>query len=106
MNQEIACSNANEEIRLLRKKFKRIEDSRSAIKTKSREKGKTIKAFQDRQTELQESRNQWKAMCKGKEKEIEELKSEHQKAAKILKMELEKLQQIIQEVEMVKKNLL
>lgn len=45
------------EARTLRKKIKRVEESRSSIKDKYREKGTTIKKLKDRQTELVESRD-------------------------------------------------
>ena len=52
MKEKIDQPNTREEARTLRKKVKRIEESRNSIKTKNREKGKTIKAYQDRQKEL------------------------------------------------------
>jgi len=42
--------NSKDETRALRKKIKRVEESRSSIKTKSQEKGKVIKMYQDRQS--------------------------------------------------------
>jgi hypothetical protein len=57
----------NNDARTLRKKVKRIEESRSSIKAKSREKGKIIKAHQDRESELKKNRDDWKTKCKEKE---------------------------------------
>jgi hypothetical protein len=65
--------NTAEETRLLRKKVKRIDKSRALIKIKSSEKAKIIKASQDRQKELQENRDEWKAKCKEQERENVEL---------------------------------
>lgn len=51
MNQKKDKSIVKEEASTLRKKVKRIEESRSSIKAKNREKSKAIKSYQDRQGE-------------------------------------------------------
>lgn len=72
------------EARELRKKLNRIEKSRGAIKSKSREKARAIKAHQDREQELKENRDEWKAKCKEQEKEAEKLRSDLRDLAKQL----------------------
>lgn len=68
MKKKTDKSDIQEEARSLRKKTKRVEESRSLIKAKSREKGKIIKLQQDRQAELERNRDDWKAKCKEQEK--------------------------------------
>ena len=67
-------SDLKEESRALRKKSKRVEESRDAIKTKNLKKSKIIKSYMDRQTELEDNRDSWKA--KYKESEKARIKSE------------------------------
>jgi chromosome segregation ATPase len=92
-----------EEARALRKKVKRVEDSRSSIKIKSREKGKTIKAHQDRQKELEQNRDDWKAKCKTQEKERIDIDDKYKKVAALLEMKEEELRTIMEEFDELKK---
>jgi len=92
-----------EEARTLRKKVKRVEESRSAIKTKSREKGKTIKAHQDRQKELEQNRDDWKAKCKAQEKEYIDTDDKFKRVSALLEMKEEELRTIIEKFEELKK---
>jgi chromosome segregation ATPase len=87
----------------LRKKIKRIEESRSAIQNKNREKAKAIKAYQDRERELKDNRDDWKIKCKDKEKENEDLKEKLKLLASKLGITEEQLQQIRDEFNEVKK---
>ena len=96
-------SNAKEEARNLRKRVNRIEESRSSIKDKNREKGKTIKAYQDRQNELEQNRNSWKTKCKDKEKECDELAQKYRYIASLFEMKEEQLREILEEFEDLKK---
>ena len=57
MKEKADLSTIKEEARILRKKTKRVEESRASIKTKNSEKGRIIKAHQDRQTELEKNRD-------------------------------------------------
>jgi hypothetical protein len=66
-------SNTKAETRSLRKRFKRVEQSRDSMKDKNREKGTTIKKLKDRHKELEESRDQWKAKYKQSEQENSDL---------------------------------
>ena len=66
-----------EEARSLRKKVNRVEQSRSLIKAKNREKGTIIKKLEDRQRELEESRDHWKIKFKQKEEESSELQKKY-----------------------------
>lgn len=92
-----------EEARALRKKTKRVEESRSLIKTKSREKGKIIKAHQDRQKELEQNRDDWKAKCKEQEKERIESDKNYKRIAALFEMKEEQLREILREFEELKK---
>jgi chromosome segregation ATPase len=96
-------SSTKEEARNLRKKVNRLEESRSSIKDKNREKGKTIKAYQDRQRELEENRDNWKTMCKNKEKECDELTQKYRYIASLFEMKEEQLRKILEEFEDLKK---
>jgi hypothetical protein len=96
-------SDNKKEARESRKKIKRIEESRCAIKTKSREKGKVIKKFQDRQNELEESRNQWKDRYKQSEKENAELNEKYAYVASLFGIEEEQLRLALKNFEECKK---
>lgn len=93
----------NEKPHILRKKIKRVEESRSVVQAKNREKAKAIKAYQDRETELKENRDNWKVKCKEKEKENEELNEKLKHLADTLEITVEQLQQIRDEFNEVKK---
>ena len=89
--------------RELRKKIKRVEKSRSSIKTKNRNKGTIIKKYQDRQKELQDSRDQWKTKCKQSEKERAELSGKYAYLASLFDMKEEQLRHILEDFEELKK---
>lgn len=104
MNEDRNELNIKDEARALRKKIKRVEESRSTIKDKSREKGKTIKAYQDRQKELEQNRNDWKAKCKEQEKQCIETIEKYKQTAASLEMKEVELQKIMDEFEELKKS--
>lgn len=87
----------------LRKKIKRIDESRTALQAKNREKAKAIKAYQDRELELRENRDSWKNKYKEKEKENDELNEKLKSLANALEMKEEQLQAIRNEFNKVKK---
>lgn len=91
------------EARTLRKKVKRIEESRSSIKAKSHEKGQIIKAHQDREVELKKNRDDWKAKCKDREKECAEMDEKYKHIAALFEMKEEQLKEILKEFEELKK---
>jgi hypothetical protein len=103
MKEKIDKSNVREEARILRKKTKRIEESRALIKVKSREKGKVIKAYQDRQTELEKNRDDWKAKCKEQEKERIRTDDKYKEVVALLNMKEEHMKKILQEFAELKK---
>lgn len=87
----------------MRKKIKRMEESRSLIKAKNRKKGTDIKKSQDRQKELKESRDKWKVKCKLNEKECAELKEKHAYIASLFDMKEEQLRRVLKDFEELKK---
>lgn len=103
MKEKIDKPNIKEETRVLRKKTKRIEESRASIKAKSREKGKIIKAHQDRQTELEKNRDDWKAKCKEQKKERMNAENKYKQVAALFDMKEEQLKDILKEFEELKK---
>lgn len=103
MKENTDKPNIREEARELRKKVKRVEESRSSIKAKSREKGKTIKVQQDRQKELEQNRDDWKAKYKEQEKERIDTDEKYKRIAALLKMKEEELREIMREFEELKK---
>ena len=103
MKQKKDTPSSKDEARALRKKVKRVEESRCSIKAKNREKGKTIKAYQDRQTELEQNRDSWKTKSKEQEKECEELNNKYKYIASLFEMKEEELRQILKEFEEFKK---
>ena len=103
MEPKKEISKAKEEARKLRKQVNRLEESRSSIKDKSREKGKIIKVHQDRQKELEENRDNWKSKCKEKEKEVEELNQKYKYIASLFEIKEEQLKKILNEFEELKK---
>jgi chromosome segregation ATPase len=103
MKEKVDKPNVKEETRALRKKTKRIEESRASIKTKSREKGKVIKAHQDRLAELEKNRDDWKAKCKEQEKERINANDKYKQVAALLQMKEEQLREILKEFEESKK---
>lgn len=103
MKESTDKSNIKEETRALRKKVKRIEESRSSIKTKNYEKGKVIKAQKDRQTELKTNRDDWKAKCKERENECIEADNKYKHVAALFEMKEEELRGILKEFEELKK---
>lgn len=96
-------SNVKEEARKLRKKVNRLEESRSSIKNKNNEKGKTIKAYQDRQRELEENRDNWKSKCKEQAKACDVLNQKYKDIASLFAMQEEDLKKILYEFEELKK---
>jgi chromosome segregation ATPase len=96
-------TNPKEKPHTLRKKIKRIEESRSTIQAKNREKAKALKAYQDREKELKDNRDSWKVKCKEKEKENEELQEKLKLIVNTLEITEEQLQQIRDEFNEVKK---
>jgi chromosome segregation ATPase len=69
----------NETPRDLRKKIKRLEESRDLQMAKNREKSNAIKANEGRINELTESRNKWKKKYLKIEENIDHLKKEQAK---------------------------
>lgn len=92
-----------EEVRTLRKKVKRVEESRSSIKAKNSKKGEIIKKYRDRQMELEESRNQWKNKYNESQKENAELNEKYAYIASLFDMKEEKLRHILEDIEELKK---
>lgn len=103
MKKKTDKSDIQEEARSLRKKTKRVEESRSLIKAKSREKGKIIKLQQDRQAELERNRDDWKAKCKEQEKGRIEVENHYKVLADQLQMKEEELRKMLKELEELKK---
>ena len=103
MREKADKPNIKEEARTLRKKNKRVEESRSLIKAKSREKGKIIKAHQDRQFELEQNRDEWKAKCKEQERACIEADKKYKHVAALFDMKEEQLREILKEFEDLKK---
>ena len=103
MSEKADTPKIKEEARALRKKTKRIEESRSLIKAKSREKGKIIKAHQDRQTELEQNRDEWKAKCKEWEKECAQVEKKFKRVAALYDIKEEQLKEIQNEFATFKK---
>lgn len=103
MEEKADKLNIKEETRALRKKTKRIEESRNSIKAKNREKGKIIKAHQDRQNELEKNRDDWKAKCKEQEKERINADNKYKEFAALFDMKEEQLRDILKELDELKK---
>lgn len=97
MEQKKVQSTTKREARTLRKKIKQVENSRSSIKVKSRNKGVAIKKLKDRQKELEDSRDHWK-------EEHAELNKQHAYLASLFEMKEEQFRQILKEFEDYKKN--
>lgn len=90
----IEISKLKKEMRSLRKKLNRIEESRSLLKEKYSKKGKIIKTYQDRLDELENSRNNWKIKnqsIKIKLVEMEGLLKQQALQSKILNEQLKKV---------------
>ena len=103
MKENTDKPNIKEEARTLRKKIKRVEKSRSSIKTKNREKGEVIKAYQDRQKELEQNRDDWKAKCKEQENKCRAVEDKYSKIAALFEIKEEEFQKIMEEFEELKK---
>lgn len=103
MKEKIDLSNLKEEVRIQRKKIKRVEESRASIKAKNSEKGKIIKAHQDRQAELEQNRDDWKTKCKEQEKERIQADNKYKELAALFDMREEEFQEIIKELADLKK---
>jgi len=103
MKENADKPNASEDARKLRRKVKRIEESRSSMKTKSREKSNIIKTQQDRQTELKQNRDNWKAKCKEQERARIETDNKYNHVAALFEMKEEELRGILKEFEELKK---
>jgi chromosome segregation ATPase len=91
------------EVRALRKKANRLEKSRSLIKSKVRKKGIIIKGYQDRYTELEQNRDDWRTKCKDREKELIGADNKYERAAALLNIKEEQLREILKEFEELKK---
>lgn len=87
----------------MRKKVKRLDESRTAVKAKNREKSRAIKSYQDREQELKQNRDEWKIKCKDQEKECTELNNKYKQMADLLEMKEEELRIILREFEELKK---
>jgi chromosome segregation ATPase len=96
-------SKIKEETRDLRKKVTGLKESKASIKVKSREKGKQIKVYQERQKELIDNRDKWKLKSKKQEKECDELAAKYKKVADLFEMKEEELKEILAEFEQLKK---
>jgi len=96
-------SNLKDEARELRKKVKRLDDSRALIKAKNKEKAGAIKAYQDREVELKESRDEWKAKFKEQEKRNIEQAKKLNEIASLARIKEEQLKKIIEEFDDLKK---
>ncbi len=105
MNEKTNKSSINKEARMLRRQNKRIEESRSLIKAKNHEKGKIIKAHEDRQTELAQNRDEWKAKCKEQERQCAEAEKNYKHVAGLLNIKEEQLKEILREFEKLKKKI-
>ena len=92
-----------EDIRALRKKIKRLEESRSLIKAKSRKKGKIIQIQKDRQKELKENRDNWKNKCKKEEKMRIETENKHKEMADLFGIKEKELREMLGEFNELKK---
>jgi chromosome segregation ATPase len=103
MEQKKDKSNAKEEARSLRKKLNRVEESRAIVKAKSREKGKTIKSYQDRQSELEQNRDEWKSKYKETEKDRNEINCKYKYIADLFEIKEAELRKILKEFEDLKK---
>lgn len=96
-------SQTQEQPHLLRKKIKRIEESRASTKAKSREQAKALKAQQKREQELIENRNSWKAKCKEQKNKNDELNYTYKQVAEQLEVTEEQLKQVLDEFNELKK---
>ena len=104
MKEKADLSIIKEEARTLRKKTKRVEKSRASIKAKNSEKGKVIKAHQDRQTELEKNRDDWKAKCKEQEKDRLHADDKYKQLAALFNVQEEELREMLKELVDLKKN--
>jgi len=98
-------SNTKAETRSLRKRFKRVEQSRDSMKDKNREKGTTIKKLKDRHKELEESRDQWKAKYKQSEQENSDLAEKNVQLASLFNLKEEQLENLLDDFEELKKSM-
>lgn len=98
-------SELKKELRALRKKLKRVVDSRTAIKAKAYKKSVAIKAYQDREVELKCGRDSWKH--KFQKMKVTLASSEDQCKKQLLKIKLieDELNVLIEQRENVKKKL-
>ena len=103
MKEKVSKPSLEKEACALRKKNKRVEKSRSLLKAKSRKKSKIIKAHQDRQTELEQNRDEWKMKCKEQEKERAAAEKKYKDVAALFDIKEEQLKEILKEFEDLKK---
>jgi hypothetical protein len=96
-------SEEKKETRSLRKKIKRVEESRSSLKDKNREKGIAIRKSKDRQKELEESRDLWKEKYNQSEKEATELVEKYAYLASLFNVKEEQLRNVLGDIEELKK---
>lgn len=87
----------------LRKKAKRLKQSRDNLKAKNCEKTSTIKKLRDRLTELESSRDHWRAKNSQALKECRVLEAEQEQTANEVKSLKEEYNLLQQEVERLKK---
>jgi uncharacterized coiled-coil DUF342 family protein len=103
MKQDKENTQPKEPPYVLRKKMKRIEQSRDSVKSKSREQAKSLKAQQKRERELIDNRDGWKAKCKEQECKNDDLNHTLKKVAEQLQVTEEQLQQVLDEFNELKK---
>jgi hypothetical protein len=96
-------TNIKEEVKILRKRAKRLEVSRSLLKTKGREKGKTIKMQHDRHNKLKKSRDAWKDKCMKEKKARVTADNKYKEMADLFGIKEEQLREVLKEFEEVKK---
>jgi uncharacterized coiled-coil DUF342 family protein len=101
--QNTEPSQTQEQPYLLRKRIKRIEESRDSTKAKSREQAKELKALQKRQQELIENRDSWKTKCKEQNSKNDELSYTLRKVAEQLQVTEEQLREVLDEFNELKK---
>src|SRR5208282_3572284 len=103
MKQNKETTQPKEQPFVLRKRIKRIEQSRDSVKSKSREQAKSLKAQQKRERELIDNRDDWKVKCKEQECKNEGLNNTLKQVAEQLQVTEEQLQQVLDEFNELKK---
>ena len=103
MRTKDAATPFKKKARDLNKKNKRLEESRALIKAKNSKKAKIIKMYKDRQTELEQNRDNWKTKCKEQEKERIAAEDSYKRMANEFNIKEERLREIVKEFEELKK---